>query len=101
MGDTSVPSLVSLNPSGAEIDFQPEGGDYASNPEVMLDPFSSDIIVLDIIRRKKCVPHKPKPVMAGIADVGTMVSNLRLPLSEYLDCVDQTITEKLVDDQFC
>lgn len=111
----SDPGSVALNHSGAEDDFQPdevipEDGDYASDPEVMLDPVSSDSVLRaanfkevlsDIIRRKgfKCVPDKPRPVMAGTADVGKVVSNLRLPSSEYLAYVDQTITDKLSEDQ--
>lgn len=113
--ESSDPGSVALNHSGSEDEFQPDAvqpdeGEYASDPEVMLDPVSSDSVLRaanfkevlsDIIRRKgfKCVPDKPKPVMAGTADVGKVVSNLRLPPSEYLKYVDQTITEKLVDDQ--
>lgn len=37
--------------------------------------------------------------MAGTTDVGKAVLNLHLPPCEYLAYVDQTITEKLVDNQ--
>ena len=58
-------------------------------------------VLSDIILCKgfKCVMDKPRPVMAGTADVGKAVSNLCLPSFEYLTYVDQTITEKLVEDQ--
>lgn len=105
--EISDPGCVALNHSWAEDDFQPEvvrpeDGDYASDLEVMLDPVSSDSalrvanfeeVLSNIIRVKgfKCVPDKPKPVMAITTDVGKAVSNLHIPLSstfqinQYLD----------------
>ena len=95
MNNFSDPGSVVLNHSGPEEVFQqegvqPEDGDYASDPEVLMDPVSLDSalraanfkeVLSDILRCKgfKSVPDKPKPVMAGITDVGKVVSKLRLP----------------------